>query len=188
MICSYLTSIVMIVCVCVAECVRQSRGVVLVHCHAGISRSATICIAYLMYHKCLTLEQAYDYLKARRSLIAPNLNFMRQLLEYEGQLRDRGHFKSVASSAVADNNDEDNLLSVLAVGQKRHLPVTRGLSLSSSDPTDLRPCSKRMVSSMSLPLTPCTQQVNFVFDTSMASHTSSSPTINVCQSTLLSPS
>ncbi|ELU13834.1 hypothetical protein CAPTEDRAFT_83446, partial [Capitella teleta] len=65
---------------------RRNQGVVLVHCHAGISRSATICIAYLMRHQCLTLDQAHDFLHTRRSRIAPNLNFMWQLLEYEAQL------------------------------------------------------------------------------------------------------
>ena len=70
---------------------RQSNGKVLVHCQAGVSRSATICLAYLMYHKELGLEQAYDFLKARRSVIAPNLNFMQQLLQFEGDLnRKRG--------------------------------------------------------------------------------------------------
>ena len=65
------------------DSVRRRRGRVLVHCLAGISRSATICIAYLMYHKRLPLEAAYDFVKCRRQLIAPNLNFMRQLVEFE---------------------------------------------------------------------------------------------------------
>ena len=58
----------------------------LVHCLAGISRSATICIAYLMYAGRVSLDTAHDYLKHRRPLIAPNLNFMRQLAEFESQL------------------------------------------------------------------------------------------------------
>lgn len=70
----------------VSEMVRQNGGKVLVHCHAGVSRSATICIAYLMYYKHLTMDQAYDYLKARRHIINPNWNFMTQLQEYEKQL------------------------------------------------------------------------------------------------------
>lgn len=73
------------VCVC-AESVRESGGKVLIHCRAGISRSATVCIAYLMYAGRLTLDHAHDYLKRCRPLISPNLNFMRQLAEFESHL------------------------------------------------------------------------------------------------------
>jgi len=69
-----------------AERVREGQGKVLVHCEAGISRSATICIAYLMCYKRWTLEFAYDFVKSRRNLIAPNLNFMQQLHQFETQL------------------------------------------------------------------------------------------------------
>lgn len=69
---------------------RKEGGKVLVHCHAGISRSATVCIAYIMWYKNWTMEKAYDYLKSKRSLIAPNLNFMRQLIEFENQLEQNG--------------------------------------------------------------------------------------------------
>ena len=68
---------------CCAESIRESGGKVLIHCRAGISRSATICIAYLMYAGQLTVDEAHDYLKYRRPLISPNLNFMRQLAEFQ---------------------------------------------------------------------------------------------------------
>jgi protein-tyrosine phosphatase len=68
------------------ESIRNGDGKVLVHCQAGVSRSATICIAYLMNHLRISMEQAFDYLKSRRSVISPNINFMCQLLDYEAQL------------------------------------------------------------------------------------------------------
>jgi len=54
-----------------------------VHCHAGVSRSATLCLAYLMtcYH--ISLNAAFRYVKNRRSVISPNFNFMGQLLKLE---------------------------------------------------------------------------------------------------------
>lgn len=55
----------------------------LIHCHAGISRSATVCIAYLMYKNNLSLEKAFDHVRSRRGVISPNLNFMQQLQEFE---------------------------------------------------------------------------------------------------------
>lgn len=70
----------------VTDSVRRCGGKILVHCKAGISRSATICIAYLMVHKSLTLDQAFDHVRSRREIISPNMSFMQQLFEFERML------------------------------------------------------------------------------------------------------
>lgn len=58
----------------------------MVYCVAGVSRSASICLAYLMKHQGLTLLDAYNYVKLRRSKIKPNCGFFKQLIEYEKKL------------------------------------------------------------------------------------------------------
>eukprot|EP01100_Stratorugosa_tubuloviscum_P015620 TRINITY_DN90_c0_g1_i4.p1 TRINITY_DN90_c0_g1~~TRINITY_DN90_c0_g1_i4.p1 ORF type:complete len:203 (-),score=106.96 TRINITY_DN90_c0_g1_i4:35-643(-) len=58
---------------------NQNQGAVLVHCNAGISRSASIVIAYLMKKENLTYEQALNQVKAVRSVVKPNINFEMQL-------------------------------------------------------------------------------------------------------------
>lgn len=68
------------------EKVRGSNDSVLVHCLAGISRSPTVAIAYIMRHMQMTCEDAYRYVKGKRATISPNFNFLGQLLEYERQL------------------------------------------------------------------------------------------------------
>lgn len=68
------------------DSVRDSSGRVLVHCQAGISRSATICLAYLMKRKRVRLDEAFEFVRRRRSIISPNFSFMGQLLQFESQL------------------------------------------------------------------------------------------------------
>ncbi|XP_051924788.1 dual specificity protein phosphatase 2 [Hippocampus zosterae] len=65
------------------DAVKQSGGRVLVHCQAGISRSATICLAYLMHTRRVRLDEAFDFVKQRRQVISPNLAFLGQLLQFE---------------------------------------------------------------------------------------------------------
>ncbi|KAG7282722.1 hypothetical protein CRUP_017648 [Coryphaenoides rupestris] len=65
---------------------RQTAKGVLVHCQAGVSRSATVVIAYLMKHTLMTMTDAYKYVRGRRPVVSPNLNFMGQLLEFERDL------------------------------------------------------------------------------------------------------
>ncbi|XP_060912300.1 uncharacterized protein si:dkey-175m17.7 [Labrus mixtus] len=69
----------------IEEAYQSGQGV-LVHCQAGVSRSATIVIAYLMKHTLMTMTDAYKYVRSRRPVVSPNLNFMGQLLEFERDL------------------------------------------------------------------------------------------------------
>jgi len=60
----------------------RKNGRVLVHCQAGVSRSASVIIAYLMKTKNMVLDDAWDYVSERRSIIAPNSGFRQQLRIY----------------------------------------------------------------------------------------------------------
>lgn len=66
---------------------REQGSGVLVHCHAGVSRSATVTVAYIMKRQGLCLGDAYKFVKDLRPVISPNLNFMGQLLKYEKNKR-----------------------------------------------------------------------------------------------------
>ncbi|KAG5898926.1 hypothetical protein JTB14_007961 [Gonioctena quinquepunctata] len=66
--------------------VSSLGGKTLVYCVAGVSRSASICLAYLMKYQRLSLLEAYNYVKLRRPRIRPNCGFFKQLIEYEKQL------------------------------------------------------------------------------------------------------
>nr|BBG62313.1 dual specificity phosphatase 1 [Tokudaia muenninki] len=68
------------------DSIKDAGGRVFVHCQAGISRSATICLAYLMRTNRVKLDEAFEFVKQRRSIISPNFSFMGQLLQFESQV------------------------------------------------------------------------------------------------------
>ena len=68
------------------ESARQANGRVLVHCALGVSRSSTICCAYLIKYQRMSIEQALTHLRSRRSIIQPNSGFLRQLLRFSQQI------------------------------------------------------------------------------------------------------
>jgi len=52
-------------------------GGVLVHCYAGVSRSATCTIAYLMQEREMSFEDAFSFVSKQRPVIFPNMGFQR---------------------------------------------------------------------------------------------------------------
>uniref|UniRef100_A0A0B6ZB53 protein-serine/threonine phosphatase n=1 Tax=Arion vulgaris TaxID=1028688 RepID=A0A0B6ZB53_9EUPU len=77
--------------------VGRKGGKTLVHCVAGISRSASICLAYLMKYQRMTLEQAYRHVKKCRPVIHPNIGFWKQLIDYENRIFGHNTVKMVSS-------------------------------------------------------------------------------------------
>lgn len=74
--------------------------VVLVHCVAGVSRSVTLCLAYLVkWHK-MTLRDAYHHMKLRRPQIRPNTGFFKQLIKFEERLFGEASVKMVYCEAI----------------------------------------------------------------------------------------
>ena len=65
------------------ENIIKREKCVLVNCIAGISRSSTIVLAYLIKHLNLNLKEAFLYVRKKRNQICPNKKFMENLLDYE---------------------------------------------------------------------------------------------------------
>lgn len=61
-------------------------NVILVHCSAGVSRSPTICVAYLQHRLRWSLKKAFKFVRKARPMVAPNNGFLRALINYEHSL------------------------------------------------------------------------------------------------------
>ncbi|XP_033835760.1 dual specificity protein phosphatase 19-like [Periophthalmus magnuspinnatus] len=65
---------------------REQSGVVLVHCNAGVSRSASIVIGYLMSRERLSFSEAHREVQSARPSVRPNTGFYQQLQRYRPQM------------------------------------------------------------------------------------------------------
>lgn len=65
---------------------ENSSENVLVHCNAGVSRSATIVIAYLMATRGCSYDEAFAIVKDKRNCARPNEGFVEQLRSLENTI------------------------------------------------------------------------------------------------------
>lgn len=79
----------------------SARCGVLVHCVAGVSRSVTVTLAYLMQRHRLCLRDAFELVRSRKTDIAPNFHFMRQLHSFERDLGLHEHSASLSKVRTA---------------------------------------------------------------------------------------
>ena len=70
----------------IRNAIEKENGIVLVHCAMGVSRSATIVIAYLMKHLQINENLALMMVQRVRPLVNPNEGFMKALHDYGKEL------------------------------------------------------------------------------------------------------
>mmetsp|Transcript_33864 Transcript_33864/g.82087 ORF Transcript_33864/g.82087 Transcript_33864/m.82087 type:complete len:98 (-) Transcript_33864:247-540(-) len=78
---------------------RANGKRVLVHCQAGISRSSTIIIAYLMSREGMSYEVARSHVATCRPMIRPNWGFAKLLMRLETQHNTTGDELSTESKS-----------------------------------------------------------------------------------------
>lgn len=61
------------------------HGKILVHCKEGVSRSATLVLAYLVRDQEMTLKDAVSLVRSKREIL-PNRGFLQQLIDYSEKL------------------------------------------------------------------------------------------------------
>lgn len=63
---------------------KLENNSVLVHCHAGVSRSSSFIIGYLLHKRFFrSYQEAHDFVKQKRPMIRPNDGFVKQLRKLE---------------------------------------------------------------------------------------------------------
>ena len=75
------------------ECIEfiENSNKIYIHCTCGVSRSATIVLAYLMWKTHLDFDDIYSFVKKRRPEIDPNNGFRRQLKLFQKLLKENNY-------------------------------------------------------------------------------------------------
>ncbi|KAF2172443.1 hypothetical protein M409DRAFT_63127 [Zasmidium cellare ATCC 36951] len=116
---------------------------VLVHCQCGVSRSASLVVAYGLYkNPSMSVQEAYDAVKKRSKWIGPNMNLIMQLQEFRSSLArggllpgNRGLSPLTPSSALSEwNGPFSNKPSPLAT--REPLSAVEPPSASARSPAD----------------------------------------------------
>jgi len=81
----------------------KSGGKVLIHCVVGVSRSATILLAYLMIHRGMDAAMALQYVFKRRR-VYPNIGFLNHLAQLNNVLIKRRTFATTPTQARKTNS------------------------------------------------------------------------------------
>ena len=68
---------------------ERPTSCVLVHCMAGVSRSASVVIAFLIACQGWSLDDAMSFVKGKRKCISPNVAFAEQLASFESETLQR---------------------------------------------------------------------------------------------------
>jgi tyrosine-protein phosphatase len=77
---------------------------VLIHCQCGVSRSATLVVAYVLYkNPTMSVQEAYDDVKKRSRWIGPNMNLIMQLQEFRSTLQ-RPQSRFATSRGLSPNS------------------------------------------------------------------------------------
>lgn len=84
--CTYDISKDFIQCIEFIKTARKEQKPILIHCMAGVSRSATVTIAYIMKQHNMSLNDAAAFVFKKRPIIFPNVGFIKHLMEFEKKL------------------------------------------------------------------------------------------------------
>jgi len=92
----------------------RKNGRVLIHCAAGINRSATICAAWLMHKFRWTARKALHHIVSRRFVVFPRMDYIQMLVDWEAKLWDEGGNRSLVDLAERHGVDDGNVRALMS--------------------------------------------------------------------------
>ena len=104
----------------------KSNGRILIHCRAGISRSASFIIAYLLHSKTYsTLKESLLHVIRQRPIIRPNDSFQEQLIAYEFALNNTNSINNCFefTEIINENNMLWSQASILSENPFDDIPI-----------------------------------------------------------------
>ena len=95
------------------ECIEfiENATKIYIHCMAGVSRSPTIVISYLMWKEKKGYNETYFFVKNKRRFIGPNEGFVSQLKLFEEKLKENNYnlgkidFKNINIDELLKKNE-----------------------------------------------------------------------------------
>ncbi|KAG0201257.1 Dual specificity protein phosphatase 10 [Mortierella sp. GBA30] len=138
---------------------HSGKGKALVHCQLGVSRSASLVIAYVMKSQGMGLTEAYDFVKLRSGVISPNMSLMYQLAEFEKTLKNPNWIPSDSASDSASIRSRNSWSSQLDDDEPPY-PFSAAFSAAASPDSVPASVSLKLSSDpyMEIPATPSFRQ------------------------------
>ncbi|XP_018574338.1 protein phosphatase Slingshot isoform X2 [Anoplophora glabripennis] len=109
---------------------KDTGSKVLVHCKMGVSRSASVVIAYAMKAYSWDFDTALNHVKDKRSCIKPNMSFLSQLETYQGILDAMKNKEKLQRSKSETNLKSPGSKSEKVLAGSEPTPVIQALTKS----------------------------------------------------------
>ena len=110
----------------------ENNGTVFVHCWAGMSRSATLVITFLMQREKISFNDAYKRVASAKPDIRPNDGFIFQMRQFEKQLGINADAKNAARNSSRHSERQHKPHAKLALSQPSSSSSSNFLSLAKS--------------------------------------------------------
>ncbi|XP_034239693.1 protein phosphatase Slingshot isoform X2 [Thrips palmi] len=120
---------------------RKEGSKVLVHCKMGVSRSASVVIAYAMKAYNWDFKKAFEFVRQKRTCIKPNTSFISQLETYQGILDAMKNKEKLQRSKSETNLKSPGLVAKAEAtssgptNQLRRTGPSAASAMSTSEPT-----------------------------------------------------
>lgn len=120
---------------------KKEGSKVLVHCKMGVSRSASVVIAYAMKAYNWNFDHALKHVRDKRSCIKPNKSFLTQLETYQGMLvamknkdklqrsKSETNLKNTKDARLIPGSEPTPLIQALNAAERRNLLHMSGLEM-----------------------------------------------------------